>query len=64
FLSTKDITDVKKAIDEVLLRFEYSDTLIFDGEPMDKNEFDSFLQSLEVVFNVAKKKQVKNLKNK
>lgn len=64
FLSTKDITDVKKSIDEVLLSFKYSDALMFDGEPMDKNEFDSFLQSLEVIFNIAKKKQLDNLKNK
>lgn len=64
FLSTKNTIDVKKAIDEVLLNLEYSETLMFDGEPMDKNEFDGFLQSLEVVFNVAKKKQVGNLKNK
>ncbi|WP_052356624.1 helix-turn-helix domain-containing protein [[Clostridium] dakarense] len=64
FLSTKDMTDVKKAIDEVLSSFEYSDDLMFDGEPINKNEFYSFLQSLEVVFNVAKKKQVEKLKNK
>lgn len=63
-LSNEDKADVKVAIDEVLSSLEYSEGLMFDGEPMDKNEFDSFLQSLEVVFTVAKKRQVDKLKNK
>lgn len=63
-LSNEDKVDVKVAIDEVLSSLEYSEGLMFDGEPMDKNEFDSFLQSLEVVFTVAKKRQVDKLKNK
>lgn len=63
-LSNEDKTDVKIAIDEVLSSLEYSEGLMFDGEPMDKNEFDSFLQSLEVVFTVAKKRQVDKLNNK
>jgi len=63
-LSEKGKADVKKALDEVLVSFESNEGLMFDGEPMDKHEFDSFLQSLEVVFTIAKKKQEEKLRKK
>lgn len=63
-LSNEDKADVKLAIDEVLSNLESSEGLMFDGAPMDKEEFDSFVQSLEVVLTVAKKKQIEKLKNK
>ncbi len=63
-ISIQGQTDVKKALDDVLSSFEDDESLLFDGKPMDKNEFDSFLQSLEVVLTVAKKKQEDKLKSK
>lgn len=63
-LSKKGKADVKKTLDEVLLNFESSDGLMFDGQPMNKEEFDSFMQSLEVVLTVAKKKQEEKLRKK
>ncbi len=60
-ISKKEKLDVKKALDELLKDFEDNESLMFDGEPMDKNEFDSFIQSLEVVFTIAKKKHEEKL---
>lgn len=62
-ISQEGQADVIKVLDHVMSDFKNRENVMFDGEPMNQHEFDSFLQSLEVVLTIAKQKQEKKLQN-
>ncbi|MEF9991886.1 MAG: helix-turn-helix transcriptional regulator [Romboutsia sp.] len=62
-ISKEGQDDVIRVLDDVMSDFKSKDNVMFDGEPMNQEEFDSFLQSLEVVLTIAKQKQEQKLKN-
>ena len=64
-LSNQIEPDVKIAMDSITKELQVcGDSLMFDGEPMNQEELDSFLDSLELVVAMAKKKQEARLKDK
>lgn len=56
--------DVKKTIDKAIEGLESCDGLMFDGEPLEKEEFSNIVASLELILRMAKEKQEKKLKAK
>lgn len=54
--------DYKAMFDNFLEKSNYSSTLMFDGEPMTEEEYESFMQSLQVVIDVAKQRHDKRNK--
>ncbi|MGL4911820.1 MAG: helix-turn-helix domain-containing protein [Romboutsia sp.] len=64
-LSNQIEPDVKIAMDSITKELQVcGSSLMFDGEPMNQDELDSFLDSLELVVAMAKKKQEARLKDK
>ncbi|CEI72506.1 MULTISPECIES: helix-turn-helix domain-containing protein [Romboutsia] len=64
YISDEGIADVKLEMDKMLKKIGAHGSLMFDGEPMTDEELDSFLQSMEVVLTLAKKKQESKLRGK